>query len=244
MSGGGVDEIPVTQIIHLALQRESKPALSDSGVWAEALDLVEPGAQRVYWGRSLEHPQHGQLHIVRRNLAQHHQFLKSDSYQQFLAIHERITGQPQKPVVRHAQIKSWTPNDPSLARGAPFVGTAIYLNTIDGWDDGAWPLWTHIVRHVGGCLGCAGGPVLEPVETCPGPLQKLLEGEKATQTFNRSYIVYVGWESPEKHDAFHHTEHFAKHFVILNCVNDGYAEYGHIVFEGSREKGIDIAAKM
>ena len=184
------------------------------------------------------------MKTVRQSLQQHRRFLKSDSYQKFLAIVVKITGLNQQPVVRHAQMKSWTSNDQSLARGAPFVGTAIYLNTTDGWDEGAWPLWTHIVRYVDGCLGCAGGPLLGSVETCPGPLNRLLEGKKPTKTFNRAYIVYVGWETPEKHEAYHHTEHFAKHCVILSCVNDGYAEYGHIVFEGSREKSSSVSARM
>ena len=50
------------------------------------------------------------------------------------------------------------------------------------------------------------------------------------------YIVYVGWESVEKHEAYHHTKHFADHRVILRSGNDGFAEYGHVVFEGGREK--------
>ena len=49
------------------------------------------------------------------------------------------------------------------------------------------------------------------------------------------YIVYVGWESVEKHEAYHHTKHFAKHRMILGLGNVGFAEYGHVVFEDSRE---------
>jgi hypothetical protein len=39
------------------------------------------------------------------------------------------------------------------------------------------------VRYVDGCLGCAGGKVIEPVDG-----------------HENSYIVYVGWESIEKHE--------------------------------------------
>lgn len=146
--------------------------------------------------------------------------------------------------MRHARLQSWSPDEKSLARGAPFTGTAIYLNTNDAWDEGAWPLWTHVVRHIDGCLGGAGGPLLEPVETVPGPLGSSLDKSEERQTFQRCKIVYVGWETTEKHHDYHHTSHFAEHSVILRCGNEGFAEYGHIVFEGSREKTPSLQAKM
>jgi hypothetical protein len=84
-------------------------------------------------------------------------------------------------------------------------------------------------------MGCSGGPLLETVETVPGPLGNVISGQEKSQSFENSYIVYVGWETTEKHHAYHHTKHFAEHSVILRCGNEGFAEYGHIVFEGSRE---------
>jgi hypothetical protein len=171
--------------------------------------------------------------------------LKSEEYKKFLDTAKEIIGPETPRTIRYAQLKSWTPNDSSLACGAPFTGTAIYLNTTDAWDEGAWPLWTHIVRHIDGCLGCTGGPLLEPVETVPGPLAELVNGSK-TQRFERAYIVYVGWETVEKHHDYHHTKHFAEHNIVLRCGNEGFAEYGHIVFEGSREsqKGEKGGAKL
>lgn len=112
-----------------------------------------------------------------------------------------------------------TPNCKSLGRGAPFTGSAVYVSTDATWSEGAWPLWTHIVRHVDGCLGCAGGEVLEPVDG-----------------HSNCYLVYVGWETIEKHEAYHHTNHFAKRRFVLGLGNKGYREYGHIVFNGTREK--------
>ena len=116
-------------------------------------------------------------------------------------------------------MKEFTPNCQALGKGAPFTGSAIYVSTDDTWHEGAWPLWTHIVRHVDGCLGCAGGKVVEAVDG-----------------HENSYIVYVGWETIEKHEAYHHTEHFAKRRMVLGLGNKGYREYGHIIFQGGREK--------
>lgn len=45
-----------------------------------------------------------------------------------------------------------------------------------------------------------------------------------------SYLVYVAWESVKHHDDYHHTEHFQKHRVILAIGNEGWTEYGHVIF--------------
>ena len=98
------------------------------------------------------------------------------------------------------------------------------------------------MRHIDGCMGCAGGPLLESVELLGEPV---LVGEGATDEMRaevkkgkgrkwEGYIVYVGWETVEKHEAYHHTKHFKEHAVVLRCGNAGFAEYGHVVFEGER----------
>lgn len=122
------------------------------------------------------------------------------------------------PFTRHAFIEEFTPNSQALAKGAPFNGTAVYIETDEAWHIGAWPLWTHIVRYVDGCLGVTGGKVVESVDG-----------------HHNCYIVYVGWESIEKHDAYHHTRHFANRYVILSLGHKGYKEYGHVKFHASRE---------
>ena len=98
------------------------------------------------------------------------------------------------------------------------IGTAIYKSCNAAWHEGSWPLWTHVVRHVSGCLGIAGGQVLEPVEGMAG-----------------SYCVFVGWQTAKHHDDYHHTDHFRKHSVILKIGHEGWTEYGHVVFMGYRE---------
>ena len=141
--------------------------------------------------------------------------------------------------IRYARLTDLTPKSQALGRGAPFTGTAIYLKPTAAWNEGAWPLWTHIVRHIDGCLGCSGGPLSAPVELLEGPVlaenrykqSEVKKGEKWD-----GYLVYVGWESVEKHEAYHHTKHFAEHRVVLRCGNEGFAEYGHVVFEGRRER--------
>lgn len=141
--------------------------------------------------------------------------------------------------VRHVEMRDFTPSSKALGKGAPFTGSAIYLQPSAGWHEGAWPLWTHIVRYIDGCMGCSGGKLVEPVELLEDPV---LVGEvqvdsKAGAAKGKweGFIVYVGWETVEKHEAYHHTKHFKEHRVILRCGNAGFAEYGHVVFEGSRD---------
>lgn len=98
------------------------------------------------------------------------------------------------------------------------TGTAVYVSTDSAWHAGAWPLWTHIVPHVDGCLGCTGGAVEEAVDGHAG-----------------CYLVYVGWQTIAQHDAYHHTPEFARDGIILTKGNKGWREYGHVRFEGSRE---------
>ena len=135
-------------------------------------------------------------------------------------------------------MQDFTPNCKALGRGAPFTGTAIYLSPTAAWNEGAWPLWTHIVRYIDGCMGCAGGPILDEVNLLSEPV---LVGEAKSEKKGKGekwegYIVYVGWESVEKHEAYHHTQHFKEHRVVLRCGNAGFAEYGHVIFEGERNK--------
>lgn len=50
------------------------------------------------------------------------------------------------------------------------------------------------------------------------------------------YLVYVGWDSIKDHSNYHHTKHFRDHSVILQIGHSGWREYGHIKFEGWRER--------
>jgi hypothetical protein len=112
-----------------------------------------------------------------------------------------------------------SPNAKGLGKGAPVTGTAIYLATDERAWEAAWALWTTIVPNVPGCLGVAGGWMVEPVDG-----------------HERSYIVWVGWENTEVHDAYHHTKDFGRRGIILWQGNKGYREYGHVAFLNSRSK--------
>lgn len=118
--------------------------------------------------------------------------------------------------VHHCALQNFTTN-PATISSAPVTGTAIYLTTsAPGWEK-TWALWTTLVPSVKGCLGCTGGWIAEPVE-----------GYEA-------YVVYVGWESIQDHDDYHHTKDFARKRVILGQHNDGWRGYGHVRFVGGRE---------
>lgn len=216
-------------------------------IWAEILDLIQdsPGFQRLYWGRRLEEPEKVQLHTVRDTPDSHKSFLASPAFTQGLtnlirrltfALYLNLppstgahaTNLPPPPTaelplnVRHAYLGTQVtlPHSPLGSKpmlGYP-IGTAIYTGATDAWYEGAWPLWTHVVRHVDGCRGIAGGRVVEPVGG-------LADG----------YLVYVAWETVKHHDDYHHTKHFEKHRIILQLGHKGYAEYGHVVFKGVRE---------
>ena len=80
------------------------------------------------------------------------------------------------------------------------------------------------MRSVPGCLGIAGGSLLETITDEKG-------------SYENCYLVYVGWRSVADHEAYHHTEHFAKRRVVLGLGNGGYREYAHVRFEGERVKG-------
>ena len=71
-------------------------------------------------------------------------------------------------------MKEFTPGCKALGKSAPFTGSAIYLEPNAAWHEGAWPLWTHIVRYIDGCMGCAGGQILESVELLNEPMGALL----------------------------------------------------------------------
>ncbi len=147
---------------------------------------------------------------MRDHLQQHYDFLASLEYESLKSrLQSLIKGDL---VVRHANLAEWTPNCRALGQGAPFTGTAIYLGTDESWDH-AWDLWATIVPKVPGCAGVAGGYIVEPVAG-----------------YQRCFIAWVGWDSVEEHEAYHHTQHFRDRRIILQLGNRGYKEYGHVCF--------------
>ncbi|KAK7995229.1 hypothetical protein PG990_014002 [Apiospora arundinis] len=221
--------VPITQVLYIDV-----PASSDLGnssaepgrVWAKLLDNIagSPGFVRLYWGRRLEEPEKVQLHIVKNTVTQHHNFLSSSEYVDvILPLLKGLIVPGTSVSIRHMALTHQVLANPfsKSLLGYP-IGTAVYKSCNAAWHDGAWPLWTHVVRYVSGCLGIAGGQVLEPVDGMTG-----------------SYCVYVGWETVKHHDDYHHTDHFKKHSVILRIGHEGWTEYGHVVFMGIRENATE-----
>ncbi|KAJ5947546.1 hypothetical protein N7466_000561 [Penicillium verhagenii] len=156
---------------------------------------------------------------ARDSLHQHYALLASPDWQQIIKNLVSLgVSSATELTVRHAMISEFTPKPKSLGHGAPVSGTAIYLTPDPtGWEK-TWALWTSIVSTVPGCLGVTGGWMVEPVEG------------------NLAYIVYVGWESIQVHDSYHHTKHFRQRAIVLREHNAGYREYGHVAFTHSRSR--------
>ncbi|KAK2805091.1 hypothetical protein FQN50_006336 [Emmonsiellopsis sp. PD_5] len=214
-----------TQMIIFPIKEEAKiddASTHEGQIWARVVEILQgwEGFYRLYWGRHVEEPEFTEIHIVRDTIHQHYSFLASKQWAEVARILAPIChDEPSSFVVRHAMISDFTPDAKSLGKGAPFTGTAIYLATdTDGWEK-AWALWTTIVPNVQGCMGVTGGWMLEPVDGHP-----------------QCYIVYVGWETTELHDAYHHTKDFYRKSIVLQLHNKGWREYRHVSFKHSRSK--------
>jgi hypothetical protein len=157
---------------------------------------------------------------VRATLHQHFAFIASQEWREIDKIlAPLLIGDLASSTVRHAMIYENSPNAKSLGKGAPVTGTAIYLITdTEAWE-AVWKLWSNIVQTIPGCLGVTGGWMIEPVDG-----------------HERCYVVWVGWENVEVHDAYHHTKDFRRRGIILWQANRGYREYGHVAFTNSRSK--------
>jgi hypothetical protein len=179
---------------------------------------------------STDNARHGDT--VRDKLEQHYAFLGSSQFDLLKSFLVSLwptataTASPPELRVLHAQLQDFTRNARTL-HGAPVTGTAIYTATsIHGWEK-TWALWTTIVPNAKGCLGCTGGWIVEP----PSEADTDGEGGDAKRRSRvREYVVYVGWESIEDHDAYHHTKDFARKKVVLSLHNSGWREYGHVRF--------------
>jgi hypothetical protein len=230
----GMPAIP-TQMIILPIDSKSNidDTKSDSGrLWASVVAIIEqsPGFHRLYWGRHVEEPDKVQLHIARNSLHQHYAFLASKTWlEEIYKLLSPILTDGSKLsdfTVRHAMLSENTPRAKALGRGAPVTGTAIYLiNDRRAWES-AWLLWSTIVPNVPGCLGVAGGWIVEPVDGHEGGC----------------FIAWVGWENVQVHDAYHHTADFRKRSVILSQANKGWREYGHVAYSYNPE--MEQSSKM
>jgi hypothetical protein len=218
-----------TQMIILPIDKSfdtNDTKLDSRQHWASVIAIFKqsPGFQRLYWGRHVEEPNKVQLHITRSSLHEHYAFLGSKAWLEeipellspMLTDGSRVSDF----TVRHAMLSENTPRAKALGRGAPVTGTAIYLITDRNAWESAWLLWSTIVPNVPGCLGVAGGWVLEPVDGHEGGC----------------FVAWVGWENVKVHDAYHHTADFRKKSIILSEANKGWREYGHVAFSQRAEK--------
>lgn len=209
--------VPVTEILYLDIEREKDLKIENSEAgksWARMLELARSslGFQKLYWGRALEHPDKVRLHIVRQTLSQHQDFQASEGGREFSSLLSRLVRTGTEPVIRHVLLQDTVPQN-GIAHEAPLTGSAIYVNSNEVYSDYAWPLWTHIVRHAQGNRGVAGGRVI------------------GSEDGKEAYLVYVGWETNDHHQAFRKSPACADRRVILTLGNDGQHEYYHIVFE-------------
>ncbi|RJE20683.1 hypothetical protein PHISCL_06982 [Aspergillus sclerotialis] len=223
-----------TQMIILPIKATASienPSTKEGQIWSQILDILEnwKGFRRLYWGRHVEEPGKTQVHIVRDSLHNHYTFLASQQWQSICNLVKPLCTETENGtksvvdsiIVRHAMISDFTPSPKGLGKGAPVTGTAIYFATDPAKWEKVWALWTTIVPNVPGCLGCAGGWMVEPVE-----------GRE------HCYIVWVGWQNIEMHDAYHHTKDFRRRGPILMEHNSGWREYGHVAFTHSRSRRV------
>ncbi len=162
---------------------------------------------------------------VRDTLANSKEWLDSASYQKFLgAIKPLSMGAI---AIRHAYLHEYNAGCKALARGSPFTGTVYYLAPDRKAWDLAWARWQTIISKVPGFMGISGGPVVEEVDG------------HAT-----SFLVFVGWESVEAHDAYHHTEEFRRLRGVLIGPTKGYAYYGHVKFQNEETGDLRSEVKV
>ncbi|KAK8017078.1 hypothetical protein PG993_015267 [Apiospora rasikravindrae] len=247
------DQDPVTQIFYLTIPVEHQLQDATSGAsrkWAEALDLVaeSPGFLRLYWGRQVEEHKKVQLHIVRETLEQNEDFLESALYlDDVLPLIKSILTPPHPihPTIPDIQIwhvhlgqqltttaaAAGLPTFASSATSAHSllgypISTALYGDDDDAtWVEGEWLLWADAMRRVKGCKTIAGGKLIKKSVTA------------ALKSDGGGYLIYVGWETLQHDDEYHGTPSFKEQVMVLSSGGKGFKEYGHVVFQGFKERG-------
>lgn len=205
--------MPVTEIWYTRIDPSESLASHTSGTgktWTVLLDLVEQsdGFLEQTWSRGYEEPTAVRLHIVRNTLEQHKAFHESDSGRLFKMSLQSLMESGPELQAHHVVLETVTGSPLS----APFTGTALYLSTNEVFTDLVWPLWTHIVRHVPGCIGVMSGKVLDH------------------KSGHEAFLVYVGWESLELHSAYWEDPGLDDKRGILDMGNRGRTEFYHVVF--------------
>lgn len=204
----------VTEILHLKIDPSKNLSSLTSAVgqsWAKVLKLNEQSAgfHDQTWSRGYEEPESVRLHVTRDTLEQHTAFHESDSGKAFDQLLQTLIEHDSQLKIHHVTLSHITQS----ALTAPLTGTALYLFTTEVFTDLVWPLWTHIVRHVPGCLGITSGKVLDH------------------ESGHDAFLVYVGWESLEVHSKYWEDPGLDDKRGILDMGNGGRIEFCHVVFE-------------
>ncbi|KAK8103421.1 uncharacterized protein PG998_010454 [Apiospora kogelbergensis] len=254
---------PVTQIFYLSIPVEHplEDATSGAGCrWAEVLELIaeSPGFLRLYWGRQVEESKKVQLHIVRETLEQNEDFLESALYlDEVLPLIKSLLTPPHPVHPTIPDIQIWhvhlgqqlaaaaattTSNAAAAATTARGFGlgsllgypvsTALYGNDDDdSWIEGEWLLWADAMRRVEGCKTIAGGRLIKARR----------RGGETTHDDGRRWGRWRQWTL--KHDdEYHGSPHFKEQVMVLSSGGKGFKEYGHVVFQGFKERGNDNGA--
>lgn len=205
--------MPVTEIWYAKIDPSEDLTSLTSGAaktWATLLELAEQsdGFLKQTWSRGYEEPAAVRLHIVRNTLEHHTAFQNSESGKSFNTILQGLIIPGSQLEAHHVVLEDII----GSALTAPFTGTALYLSTNEVFTDLVWPLWTHIVRHVPGCMGIMSGKVLD---------------HKSGQ---EAFLVYVGWKSLELHSAYWEDPGIDDKRGILDMGNGGRTEFYHVVF--------------
>lgn len=121
------------------------------------------------------------------------------------------------------------------------VSTALYGNDDDdSWIEGEWLLWADAMRRVEGCKTIAGGRLIKkPVAAAVKPPTTTGGGGGGG---GNGYLIYVGWETLKHDDEYHGSPHFKEQVMVLSSGGKGFKEYGHVVFQGFKERGNDNSA--
>ncbi|OCL07822.1 hypothetical protein AOQ84DRAFT_354782 [Glonium stellatum] len=191
---------PTTEVVVLPLLPGLDLGSGDAkALWESILKTIseQPGYQKMFWGRQVEHPDIAQLCINWDSIEAHKAFMASPAYGPFGETISKLLSAP--PSLYHVPFPASSPFvAPARAPAAELA--SLYFPASYPQAD-FMPRWAEFGRvcgqHATGFLGCAGGWSIEEVESAG------VEGGKA-----KVFLAVIAWESVEAHMAFRATEAF------------------------------------
>jgi len=175
-------------------------------IWDSILSTIadQPGCQKVFYGRQVEHPDTLQGCINWDSLASHQAFEASPAYGPFMeSVEKLIAGEP---TLYHTTMPLTTPfAGPATAPTTELVSLYFELSYPQADFDASWAEFARLFNeNAKGFHGCAGGWSIEEVE------REDIEGGKA-----RVFLAALGWDSVEAHMAFRETPTFKEAIPLL-----------------------------